>query len=237
VSAALPHLEAAGVASGYGPTRIVDGVSLAVPAGGGLALLGRNGAGKTTLINTIAGRVELQGGAIRLGGRDLGPLRPSGRCRAGIGLVPQDRQIFRTLTVEENLRVADLGRTWTVEAVFELFPRLADRRRNGGGQLSGGEQQMLAIGRALMGSPTCLLLDEPFEGLAPVVVDGLLDALARLRRETKLAMIVVEQHARLALDLAEQAIVLERGRVRLAGTRDEVLARWDEVEDMLAVTH
>jgi len=234
---AVPHLELADVAGGYGPTRIVDGVSLRLPPGGGLALLGRNGAGKTTLLGTVAGRVGLQGGAVQLDGRSIGRLPPSARCRAGIGFVPQERQIFATLTVEENLRVADLRRTWTTERVFDLFPRLAERRRNGGAQLSGGEQQMLAIGRALMGSPTLLLLDEPFEGLAPVIVDGLLDALARLRREDGLAMIVVEQHARLALDLAEQAVVLERGRVRLAGTRNEVLARWDEVEDMLAVTH
>ncbi len=233
---AAPHLDVVDVASGYGPTRIVNGVSLSLPAGGGLALLGRNGAGKTTLLGTIAGRVGLQAGSVRLDGRSIGRLPPSGRCRAGIGFVPQERQIFGTLSVEENLQVADLRRTWTVERVFDLFPRLAERRRNGGAQLSGGEQQMLAIGRALMGSPTCLLLDEPFEGLAPVIVDGLLDVLARLHHEAGLAMIVVEQHARLALDLAEQAVVLERGRVRLSGTRDEILARWDEVEDMLAVT-
>lgn len=234
---AAPHLELNGVASGYGPTRIVDGVSLTIPAGGGLALLGRNGAGKTTLLGTIAGRVGLQGGTVLLEGRSIGRLSPSGRCRAGIGFVPQERQIFGTLSVEENLQVADLRRGWTVERVYDLFPRLAERRRNGGAQLSGGEQQMLAIGRALMGSPTLLLLDEPFEGLAPVIVDGLLDALARLRSETGVAMIVVEQHARLALDLAEQGVVLERGQVRLADTRAGLLARWDEVEDMLAVTH
>lgn len=230
-------LELTDVASGYGPTRIVDGVGFSLPPGGGLALLGRNGAGKTTLLGTVAGRVGLQAGSVRFGGKQVGHLPPNERCRAGIGFVPQERQIFATLTVEENLRVADLRRTWTVDAVFDLFPRLAERRRNGGGQLSGGEQQMLAIGRALMGSPTCLLLDEPFEGLAPVIVDSLLEALARLRRDTGMAMIIVEQHARLALDLAEQAVVLERGTVRLAGTRDEFLARWDEVEDMLAVAH
>ncbi len=234
---AAPHLELNGVASGYGPTRIVDGVSLTIPAGGGFALLGRNGAGKTTLLGTIAGRVGLQGGTVLLEGRSIGRLSPSGRCRAGIGFVPQERQIFGTLSVEENLQVADLRRGWTVERVYDLFPRLAERRRNGGAQLSGGEQQMLAIGRALMGSPTLLLLDEPFEGLAPVIVDGLLNALARLRSETGVAMIVVEQHARLALDLAEQGVVLERGQVRLADTRAGLLARWDEVEDMLAVTH
>ena len=230
-------LALSGVVSGYGPTRIIDGVSLALPAGSGLALLGRNGAGKSTLIKTIAGRIVLQEGAVALDGREIGRLPASARCRAGIGLVPQERQIFTTLSVEENLRVADLRRHWTVEAVYALFPRLAERRRNGGGQLSGGEQQMLAIGRALMGSPTCLLLDEPFEGLAPVIVDGLLEALLRLRQESGMSLIVVEQHARLALELAEQAVVLERGRVRLAGSRAELLERWDEVEGMLALTH
>ncbi len=230
------QLDLAGVVSGYGPTRIIDGVDLMLPAGGGLALLGRNGAGKSTLIKTIAGRVALQAGALRLNEREIGRLPASGRCRAGIGLVPQERQIFTTLTVEENLRVADLRRHWTIDAVYTLFPRLADRRRNGGGQLSGGEQQMLAIGRALMGSPTCLLLDEPFEGLAPVIVDGLLEALVQLR-QSGLSLIVVEQHAALALELAEQAVVLERGRVRLAGSREALRARWDEVEGMLALTH
>ena len=231
------QLDVVGVVSGYGPTRIIDGVDLVLPAGTGLALLGRNGAGKTTLVRTIAGRIPLQAGTLRLDGQEIGRLPASARCRAGIGLVPQERQIFATLTVEENLRVADLRRHWTLEAVYALFPRLADRRRNGGGQLSGGEQQMLAIGRALMGSPTCLLLDEPFEGLAPVIVDGLLDALLRLRRESGLSLIVVEQHAKLALELAEQAVVLERGRVRLAGSREALLARWDDVEGMLALTH
>ena len=224
-----------GVASGYGPTRIVDGVTLVLPPGGGLAVLGRNGAGKTTLVNTVAGRVRLQAGSIHLDGQDLGALPANARCRAGIGLVPQDRQIFRTLTVEENLRVADRRRSWTVDAVYDLFPRLAARRRHTGGQLSGGEQQMLAIGRALMSGPRCLLLDEPFEGLAPLIVDGLLEVLRRLRAETSLAMLIIEQHARLALELADQAMVLERGRPVLAGTREALLARWHEVEDMLAV--
>ncbi len=230
------QLELAGAVSGYGPTRIIDGVDLSLPAGGGLALLGRNGAGKSTLIKTIAGRIPLQAGTLRLDGREFGRAPASARCRLGIGLVPQERQIFTSLSVEENLRVADLRRHWTVDAVYALFPRLAERRRNGGGQLSGGEQQMLAIGRALMGSPTCLLLDEPFEGLAPVIVDGLLDALRHLR-QSGLSLIVVEQHAKLALELAEQALVLERGRVRLAGTRADLLDRWDEVEGMLALTH
>ena len=147
----------------------------------------------------------------------------------------QDRQVFRTLTVEENLAVADLRRGWTADRVYALFPRLAERRRHSAGQLSGGEQQMLAIGRALMGGPRCLLLDEPFEGLAPVVIEGLLAGLVRLRSETGVAMLIVEQHAAVALELAEAALVLERGRVRLAGAREALQKRWDEVEALLAV--
>ncbi|MCM2474576.1 ABC transporter ATP-binding protein [Rhizobium sp. CG5] len=230
-------LEISNIVSGYGPTRIVDGVSLSLPAGGGLALLGRNGAGKTTLMCTIAGRLPLKEGSIRLAGADIGTLPASQRCRRGIGFVPQERQIFATLSVEENLRVADLGRGWSVERVYDLFPRLAERRRNGGGQLSGGEQQMLALARALMSDPVCLLLDEPFEGLAPVIVDMLLEALIRLRAESALSLIIVEQHARMALEIAEQAIIVERGRIRTEGTKEDLLGRWQEIEDMLAVTH
>jgi branched-chain amino acid transport system ATP-binding protein len=228
-------LELEGLCGGYGPTRIVHGVDLCVRPGQGVALLGRNGAGKTTLVGIVAGRVTRQAGTIRFAGRDLGALPPSARCRAGIGLVPQDRQVFRTLTVQENLEVADLRRGWDLGRIYDLFPRLAERRRNAAGQLSGGEQQMLAIGRALMGGPTCLLLDEPFEGLAPVVIEGLMDVLLRLRTATSMAMLLVEQHASLALELAESAVVIERGRVRLAGTRQEMQARWDEVERLLAV--
>ncbi|WLS00659.1 ABC transporter ATP-binding protein [Shinella sumterensis] len=230
-------LQARNIVSGYGQTRIVDGISLSVPNGGGLALLGRNGAGKTTLVCTLAGRLPLKEGSIRLGGVEIGTLSPCQRCRCGIGFVPQERQIFATLSVEENLRIANLGGSWTLERVYELFPRLAERRQNGGGQLSGGEQQMLAIARALMSDPVCLLLDEPFEGLAPVIVDMLLDVLLRLRQEKAMAMIIVEQHARLALEVAEQGIVVERGRLRTGGSRGELLHRWEEIEDMLAVTH
>ncbi|GAC1347477.1 MAG: ABC transporter ATP-binding protein [Acetobacteraceae bacterium] len=231
----IGELTLEGVVSGYGPVLVVQGVTLRVPPGGALVVLGRNGAGKTTLINTIAGRVRLQAGSIRLGGREIGAASASVRCRAGVGLVPQDRQVFRTLSVEENLRVADLRRGATVASIYHLFPRLRERRHLLAGQLSGGEQQMLAIARALMGGPRCLLLDEPFEGLAPVIVDGLIEVLRRLRAETGVAIILVEQHARLALDLADQGLVLEQGRVRLAGPKAELLDRWHEVEDMLAV--
>ena len=229
------ELTLAGVFSGYGPVVVIQGVALHVPPGRALAVLGRNGAGKTTLINTIAGRIRLQAGSIRLGGREIGAAPASARCRAGLGLVPQDRQVFRTLTVEENLGVADLRRGATLASIFDLFPRLGERRRFLAGQLSGGEQQMLAIARALMGSPCCLLLDEPFEGLAPVIVDGLIDLLRRLRAETGVTMVLVEQHAQVALDLADQGLVLEQGRVRLAGSKAELLDRWHEVENLLAV--
>lgn len=230
-------IDARGIVSGYGPTTIVDNVSVSLPNGGGLALLGRNGAGKTTLMCTLAGRLPLKQGSIRFKGAEIGTTSPNQRCRRGIGFVPQERQIFTTLSVEENLRVADLGGSWTLERIYDLFPRLAQRKQNGGGQLSGGEQQMLAIARALMCDPACLLLDEPFEGLAPVIVDMLLDVLIRLRKESAMAMIIVEQHAKMALEVSEQAIVLERGRVRAAGQRSELLQRWQEIEDMLAVSH
>ncbi|HYZ61257.1 MAG TPA: ABC transporter ATP-binding protein [Acetobacteraceae bacterium] len=223
------------VSGGYGPVRIVAEVSAHIEAGTGLAVLGRNGAGKTTLVNLVAGRLALHGGSVRLGGVELAGLRPSARCRAGIGFVPQERQVFRTLTVQENLDVADLRRGWAAETIYALFPRLAERRRHSAGLLSGGEQQMLAIGRALMGGPRCLLLDEPFEGLAPVVVDGLLEVLLRLRAESGMTMLIVEQRAELALELAERAIVLERGRVALAGSREELRGGWGEVEALLAV--
>jgi branched-chain amino acid transport system ATP-binding protein len=227
-------LQLRGVSSGYGPTRIVHDVQLCLPPGSGLALLGRNGAGKTTLVGTIAGRVRQQAGTVLFDGNDITSLSPSARCRAGIGLVPQDRQAFRTLTVEENLAVADLARGWTNDRVYALFPRLAERRRHSAGQLSGGEQQMLAIGRALMSGPRCLLLDEPFEGLAPVLIEGLLAALHRLRAETGIALLVVEQNASLALELAEAGFVLERGRVRLRGTKKELQSRLQEVEALLS---
>ena len=230
-------LEVVGIMSGYGQTRVIDDVSFRIEANAALAVLGRNGAGKTTLMATLAGRLTTTAGELRLDGASITRCEASARCRLGVGFVPQDRQIFRTLTVEENLHIADLKRGWTVGRVYELFPRLAERRRNYGGQLSGGEQQMLAIARALMGSPRCLLLDEPFEGLAPVIVESLLEALTDLRRAASMTIVIVEQHARLAVEMADQGILIERGKIRTAGTREELLGRWPAIEDMLAVTH
>jgi len=202
------------VSAGYGETVVLERVTLAVPDGGTLAVLGRNGVGKSTLLATVLGHTTLHTGAIAFRGHPIERLRPFQRARLGIGYVPQEREIFPSLNVDENLTVAArAGARWTRERVYELFPSLAMRRRNMGNQLSGGEQQMLAIGRALMGNPSLLLLDEPLEGLAPVIVDALIAALHRLRQDDGLAIVLVEQHARLALEFATRAIVLDRGRL------------------------
>ncbi len=216
-----------GVSAVYGETTVIERISLDVPPGGTLAVLGRNGVGKTTLLATIMGHTRLRGGAIRFAGREISGLPPYRRARLGIGFVPQEREIFPSLTVEENLLVAErrgqLSGRWSLARVYDFFPSLAERRRNRGNQLSGGEQQMLAIGRALMGNPALLLMDEPLEGLAPVIVDALLAGLDRLKREDDLALLLVEQHAQLALALAPEAIVLNRGLIVFAGASRELL--------------
>jgi branched-chain amino acid transport system ATP-binding protein len=206
-----------GVSAGWGETVIIEDIGLDLPPGGSLALLGRNGVGKTTLLATIMGHTKLRAGRIRYAGADLAALQPHRRARLGIGFVPQEREIFASLTVEENLSVAARPGRWSLPRIYDFFPALASRRRNRGNQLSGGEQQMLAIGRALAGNPSLLLMDEPLEGLAPVIVDTLLAGLERLKREDELALLLVEQHARLALELAEAAIVLDRGAIVFAG--------------------
>jgi branched-chain amino acid transport system ATP-binding protein len=217
-------LEVSKLRAGYGQTVVIEDLDLAIAPASACTLLGRNGVGKTTLLTTLMGLNTVHGGSVRLAGRDLGGVSPQQRARAGLALVPQERQVFRSLTVAENLRVAALPGAWSAARVYELFPRLDERRANLGHQLSGGEQQMLAIGRALVGNPKLMLLDEPFEGLAPVIVDDLVDAIRRLRNEGGMAIVLVEQHAELALELTEHALVLDRGRRVWQGTSASLLA-------------
>jgi branched-chain amino acid transport system ATP-binding protein len=223
------------VSAGYGETVVLEGVSLALAPGQTLAVLGRNGVGKTTLLATIMGHTRLHGGTIRFAGEEIAALAPYRRARLGIGFVPQEREVFPSLTVEENLIVAGRPGEWTLARVYDFFPSLAERRRHHGNQLSGGEQQMLAIGRALMGNPTLLLLDEPLEGLAPVIVDTLLARLDRLKREDGLAFLLVEQHAQLALELAQIAIILDRGAIVFAGTSRELLDNSERLNTLMGV--
>jgi branched-chain amino acid transport system ATP-binding protein len=211
------------LSSGYGETVVLEDVELALPERGSLAVLGRNGVGKTTLLSTVMGHTSFHSGSITFQGREISRLPVYERSRLGIGFVPQERLIFPSLSVHENLTVAARPGRWSVQRVYELFPRLKERRAAMGNQLSGGEQQMLAIGRALMGNPSLLLLDEPLEGLAPIIIELLLKALQRLVAEDSLAMILVEQHAKVALSVTESAIVLNRGRVSHYGSSAELL--------------
>ena len=223
------------VSAGYGGTVVIERISLALSPGRTLAVLGRNGVGKTTLLATVMGHTRLHGGGIRFAGEEIAGLPPYRRARLGIGFVPQEREIFPSLTVEENLTVAERPGQWILAQVYDFFPALAERRRNQGNQLSGGEQQMLAIGRALMGNPSLLLLDEPLEGLAPVIVDTLLAGLDRLKRDDELALLLVEQHAKLALELAQTAIVLDRGTIVFSGTSRELLDAPERLDDAMGV--
>ena len=206
------------LSSGYGEATVLQQVSLALEEGSSLALLGRNGMGKSTLLASIIGVTRWLGGSIRFGGRDISRLPPEQRALAGIGWVPQERNIFRSLTVEENLTAVALPGPWTPDKAFAMFPRLAERRANLGNRLSGGEQQMLAIARALMLNPRLILLDEPLEGLAPIIVEELLAALRRIVREEGLTAIIVEQNARKILAMTDHAAILQRGSIVWRGS-------------------
>lgn len=225
-----------GVWAGYGETLVLEDVSFEIPEKGSMALLGRNGVGKTTLLATIMGHTQLQRGSIHYRNQAIEGLPVHERSKAGIGYVPQTRDIFPSLSVEENLKVAArLGR-WPLERVYDLFPRLYERRSNMGNQLSGGEQQMLSIGRALMGDPSLLLLDEPMEGLAPVIVEMLLGVLRRLIHQESLTVILVEQSAKMALEATEQVVVLSRGQIIHQG-RSEGLLSDPQLLSELIVAH
>ncbi|HVY58028.1 MAG TPA: ABC transporter ATP-binding protein [Xanthobacteraceae bacterium] len=202
-----------GVHAGYGETVVIENINVALAPTETLSIIGRNGVGKSTLLATIMGHTTLHRGRVQLAGRDVSRLATYRRVHAGLGYVPQEREIFPSLTVRENLDVAARPGRWTIEAVFELFPKLAERRSNGGNQLSGGEQQMLAIGRALVGNPSVLLMDEPSEGLAPVIVEELVGVLKRLADTDALSLILVEQNTLLALELAARVLVMDRGLI------------------------
>src|SRR5947209_7790672 len=222
--------------AGYGEAIVLNDVSLDLAEGQSLALLGRNGMGKTTLINSIVGVTRFVGGSIRLDGRDITARRPDQRAQAGIGWVPQERNIFKSLTVEENLTAVARAGRWTVARIYELFPRLAERRRNLGNQLSGGEQQMLAVGRALILNPRVILLDEPLEGLAPILVEELLAALRRIIRDEGMSAILVEQNAQKVLGVTDRAAIIERGSVVHEAASADLVADRAVLESYLGVT-
>jgi branched-chain amino acid transport system ATP-binding protein len=216
-------LRLAGVRAGYGPTVVIEDVEFSLAERGSLAVLGRNGVGKTTLLATIMGHTTFHGGSIEYQGRSIARKPVHERNRLGVGYVPQAREIFPSLTVEENLIVAARPGRWPLQRVYEMFPRLAERRSHMGNQISGGEQQMLAIGRALVGNPSLLLMDEPLEGLAPLIVEALLKAMERLIRDEALTVILVEQSAKLALEVTDTALVLNRGQIAYLGASAELL--------------
>jgi branched-chain amino acid transport system ATP-binding protein len=225
-----------GLTAGYGESVVLDDVSLTMEEGDSLALLGRNGMGKTTLLVTLMGLTRQHRGSLRWRGGDLSSLPTHRRSRAGLGWVPQERFMFPSLTVEEHLTVVAQPGHWNVARVYEVFPRLAERRGNFGSQLSGGEQQMLAIGRALMVNPRLLLLDEPMEGLAPIIVQELMSVIRELITDSGMAVIVVEQHAKLALSLTRSAVVLERGRVVHRAPSEALLADPATLHRLVAVS-
>jgi branched-chain amino acid transport system ATP-binding protein len=223
-----------GIHAGYGELNILENIALEIPAKTSLAVLGRNGVGKTTLMSTIMGHATLHSGSIQLFGQSIERLPVYDRSRLGIAYVPQTRDIFPSLSVEENMLVAARPGRWPLERVYELFPRLAERRSNMGNQLSGGEQQMLAVGRALISDPKLLLLDEPLEGLAPVIVQMLMEVFKKLITQEDLTVILVEQSAKLALQVTNQAIVLNRGQITFRGLSQDLLSQPEQLAKLIA---
>ena len=232
---AEPALQLDNVRAGYGETVVLEDVRFTLAAGETVSIIGRNGVGKSTFLATVMGHTNLHGGRVLLHGKDVSNVVTYRRVHLGLGYVPQEREIFPSLTLRENLEVAARPGLWTYQTVCELFPRLAERAGNMGNQLSGGEQQMLAIGRALIGNPTVLLMDEPSEGLAPVIVEELARAIKRLAAAGGLAMIVVEQNSRLALSIAARAVVMDRGRIVYDGDSDTLRSDPVKLESFIGV--
>ncbi len=219
-----------GVSAGYGETVVLEGIDLALPAGESLSVIGRNGVGKSTLLATVMGHTTLHAGEIALDGRRIDAAPVHFRALAGLGFVPQEREIFPSLTVRENLEIGARPGHWTLERVFELFPNLKERLGHAGNHLSGGEQQMLAIARALLTNPSVLLMDEPTEGLAPLIVEALTQVLLRLRGAGRLSIVLVEQNSRVALAFSERTVVMDKGRI----VYDGASARLRDDPDYLA---
>ena len=230
-------LELDNVSAGYGETVVLENVNLSLKEGESLSIIGRNGVGKTTLLATVMGHTTLHGGRVVLQGNDIGSLVPYKRNWAGLGYVPQEREIFPSLTLRENLEVAVRPGRWTIDAVYKLFPRLQERQTNYGNQLSGGEQQMLAIARALVGNPAVLLMDEPSEGLAPVIVEELTRAVKQLAEAEGLALLLVEQNTRVALQISPRTIVMDRGRIVYDGSSEELQRDPVKLDQLIGVAH
>jgi branched-chain amino acid transport system ATP-binding protein len=224
------------VSAGYGEAIVISNIDLRLKPGESLAVLGRNGTGKTTLLNTIIGVTRHRGGSIVLDGQNLTTTRSDRRAHAGIGWVPQERNIFKSLTVEENLTAVSRPGPWNVSRVYDMFPRLKERRTNMGNQLSGGEQQMLAVARALVLNPKLLLLDEPTEGLAPIIIEELLAALTGIIRGEGMSAIVVEQHAQKILGVTDNALILDRGTIVHASSSRALMDDPAALEQHLGVT-
>ena len=228
-------LQLDGVCAGYGDTVVLEDVRLALAPGERLSIIGRNGVGKTTLLATIMGHTNLHGGTLLLHGNDISRMAIHRRVYAGLAYVPQEREIFPSLSVIENLEVAVRSGQWTIATVFNMFPRLDERKDNRGNQISGGEQQMLAIGRALLGNPSVLLMDEPSEGLAPVIVEELARAVKRLAQAEGLSLILVEQNTRLALDISPRAVVMDRGHIVFDGESESLRRDPAKLDDLIGI--